>query len=109
MLLPLDSLLAVLDALLTTLGALLAALDARRRDRCRRRRLPLLEAARLLLGAFETPALLGRTLQGLARFSSGRELLLRSGEWLRSRLDARCKSSALVAPHLAPLFAALIT
>jgi len=75
MLLPLlDSLLTALDALLTTLDSLFAALlDARRCDRCRRRRLlPLLEPARLLLRAIETPALLGRTLHGLARVRSRR-------------------------------------
>ena len=74
----LDSLLTTLDllfaALLTTLDLLFAALlDARCCDRCRRRRLlPLLEPARLLLRAIETPALLGRTLHGLARVRSRR-------------------------------------
>ena len=92
----LDALLAALDALLTTLDLLFAALlDARRCDRCRRRRLlpllearccdgcrwgrllPLLEPARLLLCAID-PALLGLTLPALARFRSWR------------RFDPRC-------------------
>ena len=69
----LDSLLAALDALLLTLDTLFAALlDARRCDRCRRRRLlPLLEPARLLLGAIDS-ALLRLTLPALARFRSWR-------------------------------------